>query len=171
MLFRSGGNDGIIPKREIKGGVLTQNERNFLLESEVELSPTAKENVFIQKYYLYLMLTKMSNKLFISFKRINGDGSSARPSYLINNLVKMFNGIRIVDEENIKKIERITNIKSAVSSVSEEICDYIGDELNDEKEKFFRELYSACVRHNVNMTDIINAAIFENKPTDRKSVV
>ena len=171
ILFLIGGNDGIIPKREIKGGVLTQNERNFLLESEVELSPTAKENVFIQKYYLYLMLTKMSNKLFISFKRINGDGSSARPSYLINNLVKMFNGIRIVDEENIKKIERITNIKSAVSSVSEEICDYIGDELNDEKEKFFRELYSACVRHNVNMTDIINAAIFENKPTKIDSAI
>lgn len=168
VLFFIGVNDGLIPKSEVKGGVLTQGERSFLEENNVELSPGARENVFIQKYYLYLMLTKMQDKLYISFKRMNGDGGSARPSYLINNLIKMFSGIKIYDEEKAKGSEiahKITNIKSAKAYVAELIGGYLREEYDGDEETFFRELYAICQRHDMNIEELVKAATYENMPT------
>lgn len=168
VLFFIGVNDGLIPKSEPRGGILTQAERSFLAEGNIELAPTARENAFIQKYYLYLMLTKMSDRLYLSFKRINGDGSSARQSYLINSFIKMFRGIKITDEENTKDVpvtDRITNISTAEAYVSESVYDYIADTMSSADRVIFREVYLACVRENVNFTDVINATIFENNPS------
>ncbi len=167
-LFFIGVNDGLIPKSEVKGGVLTQGERSFLEENDIELSPGARENVFIQKYYLYLMLTKMSEKLYISFKKTNGDGKSERPSYLINTIMHMFKGIKIYDEDNIKCsniADKITNIKSAKSYLAELIGGYLREEYDNEDEAFFRELYSICERYDVKPEELIRAAIYESSPT------
>ena len=167
-LFFIGVNDGLIPKSEVKGGVLTQGERSFLEENDIELSPGARENVFIQKYYLYLMLTKMSEKLYISFKKTNGDGKSERPSYLINTIMHMFKGIKIYDEDNIKCsniADKITNIKSAKSYLAELIGGYLREEYDNEDEAFFRELYSICERYDVKPEELVRAAIYESSPT------
>ncbi len=167
-LFFLGVNDGLIPKSEVKGGVLTQGERSFLEENDIELSPGARENVFIQKYYLYLMLTKMSEKLYISFKKTNGDGKSERPSYLINTIMHMFKGIKIYDEDNIKCsniADKITNIKSAKSYLAELIGGYLREEYDNEDEAFFRELYSICERYDVKPEELVRAAIYESSPT------
>lgn len=167
-LFFIGVNDGLIPKSEVKGGVLTQGERSFLEENDIELSPGAMENVFIQKYYLYLMLTKMSEKLYISFKKTNGDGKSERPSYLINTIMHMFKGIKIYDEDNIKCsniADKITNIKSAKSYLAELIGGYLREEYDNEDEAFFRELYSICERYDVKPEELVRAAIYESSPT------
>ncbi len=167
-LFFIGVNDGLIPKSEVKGGVLTQGERSFLEENDIELSPGARENVFIQKYYLYLMLTKMSEKLYISFKKTNGDGKSERPSYLINTIMHMFKGIKIYDEDNIKCsniADKITNIKSAKSYLAELIGGYLREEYDNEDEAFFRELYSICERYDVKPEELVRAAIYESSST------
>lgn len=168
VLFFIGVNDGLIPKNEVKGGVLTQGERSFLEENDIELSPGVRENVFIQKYYLYLMLTKMQERLYISFKRMNGDGSSARPSYLINNLTKMFKDIKVYDEDNVKGkavVNKITNTKSAKSYVADLIGGYLREEYDADEEKLFRELYAICRRYDMSLEDLVKAATYENTPT------
>ena len=58
--------------------------------SEVALAPTAKENLYTQKFYLYLNLTKPSNQLFLSYSKQGADGEAILPSFLIGNLRKMF---------------------------------------------------------------------------------
>lgn len=179
VLFFIGVNDGLIPKTDQRGGILTQAERSFLAEGKIELAPTARENAFIQKYYLYLILTKMSDKLYLSFKKINGDGSSARQSYLINSFMKMFKGIKVTDEENVSSnsaignsvtnnfvMDRITNIGTAKEYVSESVYDYIADTMSSEDKIIFNEVYTACVRENVDFRDVINATVFENNPSN-----
>ena len=60
ILFFVGVNDGIIPKSANAGGIISEYEREALLEADMELAPGAREQAFIQRFYLYRNLTKPS---------------------------------------------------------------------------------------------------------------
>lgn len=180
VLFLIGANDGLIPKTCGTPGVLTQTERNFLAESGITLSPTARENAFIQKYYLYLVLTKMAKRLYVSFKRSGNDGSSERQSYIITTLMNMFQGItceqqdipafgvRITDEEKetVNALpKKVTNLKTAISYVSRNMFSYISDRIPESEKNVFRELYVFCVRNGIDMTGLIKAASYRLETT------
>lgn len=60
VLFFLGVNDGNIPKNSSKGGIISDMDREFLKESDLELAPSPREQMFIQRFYLYLNLTKPS---------------------------------------------------------------------------------------------------------------
>ena len=97
-LFVLGVNDGIIPSNNGKGGLLSDMDREKLKEFDLELAPTGKEEGFIQKYYLYLMLTKPMEKLVLSYSRVNAEGKGIRPSYLISTMKKIFPNLREEEE-------------------------------------------------------------------------
>ena len=90
MLFLVGANDGIIPQAKERNGILTDLERTFLKEQDVELAPTAREDGFMQRFYLYLMMTKPSDRLWISYADMSSAGKGIRPSSLIGRLQRMF---------------------------------------------------------------------------------
>ena len=90
VLFFVGVNDGIVPMRKDGGSLLSDQEREFFGEHSLELAPTAREDSFQQRFYLYLMMTKPSQKLVLSYSNVGGDGKSRRASYLIAELRKMF---------------------------------------------------------------------------------
>lgn len=52
VLFIVGVNDGIVPKSDNRGGIISQLEREELAKNHMELAPTARERVFIQRFYL-----------------------------------------------------------------------------------------------------------------------
>ncbi len=57
-VFIIGANEGSIPKTHSDGGILTDSERSRLeREAGLSLSPSIKERSFIQRFYMYLMLT------------------------------------------------------------------------------------------------------------------
>ena len=72
VLFFLGVNDGNIPRSASKGGIISDMDREFLKESDLELAPTPRQQMFIQRFYLYLNLTKPSDKLFLSYAKVNG---------------------------------------------------------------------------------------------------
>lgn len=90
VLFVMGVNDGIIPSHGGKPGLLSQNDRTVLKNLNMELSPTVREQGFIQKFYLYLNLTKPSDKLIMTYSLSASDGTALRPSYLIGTIREMF---------------------------------------------------------------------------------
>ena len=172
ILFLIGANDGVIPKSDASGGVLTREERNFLQESGIELSPTARENAFIQRFYLYLVLTKMSEKLLVSFVRSGADGASKRQSYIVTSIASMFKNLNVVDESKAERDslpKSITNIRTTVSYVSKNIYDFISGRLSEEEKRTFCELYTMCVRNGIKMEPILHAAAYslENSRLDR----
>ena len=67
VLFFIGVNDGIIPARREGGSLLTDREREFFGEQDLELAPTAREDSFQQRFYLYLAKTKPSHMLMITW--------------------------------------------------------------------------------------------------------
>ncbi len=164
VLFLIGVNDGLIPKASGRKGILTQAERSFLAVNGVELSPTAREDAFIQKFYLYQMLTKPSEKLFLSYKRISGDGSSCRPSYLIGHICKLFPDIKIWEQEKEEQknpMIKITNQATAYRYVSENIYEYMGGQ----KSEMFHEVYRELAGRETDFNSLMEAACFELQPT------
>ena len=89
VMFLLGASDDAIPKKVENGGILSQLEREQLLEKFV-LAPSDRQRSFRQRFYLYMMLSKPSERLIITAPRMNGDGKAVRNSYLMENIRNMF---------------------------------------------------------------------------------
>lgn len=89
-LFFVGVNDGNIPQKTSKGGIISDIDREYLKGSEQELAPSPRDQMYIQQYYLYLNLTKPSEGLYLSYIGMDAEGAALRPSYLIGMMKKMF---------------------------------------------------------------------------------
>ena len=94
-LFFLGVNEGIVPADTGKGGILTDQEREVLKRNSMELAPTAREEGFMQRFYLYLTMTKPSELLSLSWSTLSSEGKTMRPSSLIGNLRKRFPGVPV----------------------------------------------------------------------------
>lgn len=95
VLFFLGINDGVVPKKNENKSVLSETDRDLLESMDVTLSPTVREKAFVQRFYLYLILTKMSDRLYISYAQKGSDGKALLPSYLIRNIRQMFPRLRL----------------------------------------------------------------------------
>lgn len=69
VLFFVGVNDGKIPREDAAGKILSDLNREDLKASSVALAPTYRENLYTQRFYLYLNMTKPSDKLYLSYSR------------------------------------------------------------------------------------------------------
>lgn len=90
VLFFMGLNDGIIPKSGQKGGIISDIDREFLYSEEWEMAPSPRMQMYIQKMYLYMNMTKPTQQLFLSFSKLDLEGKSIRAAYLIEVLCKLF---------------------------------------------------------------------------------
>lgn len=97
VLFFAGVNDHVIPKRAQNVGLLSESDREFLDEMDVELAPTARASMYIQKFYLYLNLTKPSQRLYLSYAKTSGQGQAQGPAYLISMICRMFPKLSVQD--------------------------------------------------------------------------
>lgn len=100
VLIFIGVNEGIVPKSVNQGGIISQYERDTLESADITLAPGAREQAFIQKFYLYLNMTKPSEKLYLSYSRIDSEGKALRPSYLIRTILRMFPDMSVCEIED-----------------------------------------------------------------------
>ncbi len=141
VLFFSGVNDGIVPARKERGSLLSDRDRDFLGEHHLELAPTAREESFQQRFYLYLMMTKPSKQLILSWCRTGADGKSRRPSFLIGELRTMFPNAALTDQETQADPE-IYSVAEAKQRLSAKLGQYRDGQLEqDEENAQFLELY------------------------------
>lgn len=99
VLFFVGANDTFLPGNLGQGGLLSERDREKFTKQKLSLSPGAKEKTYIQKFYLYMNLTKPSQKLYLSFSKVSSDGKALRPAYLIQDIRRLFPEIPVSDEE------------------------------------------------------------------------
>lgn len=89
-VFLLGVNDTFIPGKTKSGGLLSEFDREQFDKGGVTLSPGAKEKSFIQKFYLYLILTKPTEAVYLTYSKSSSDGKALRPAYLIQDLKRMY---------------------------------------------------------------------------------
>ena len=95
ILFFAGCNDGVIPGNKSKGSLLNEFERELFAENDIELSPTMKDNANLSEFYMYLALTRSSEKVYLSYSKKTGDDKEARPAYIFGKLMRLYEGLEV----------------------------------------------------------------------------
>ena len=135
VLFFVGVNDGIVPMKKNTSGILTDADRSVLKRHRMELAPTSREDGFMQRFYLYLMMTKPKWQLILSYSAFDSAGKSLRPSSLIGDVRRLFPGLEVQDGKKEKR---------SVGSLAvgrEYLIAGLRDYENYRKDEMFLELY------------------------------
>ena len=143
VLFFLGVNDGNIPKNASKGGIISDMDREFLIESGTEMAPSPRQQMYIQRLYLYLNMTKPSERLYLSYAKVNSDGKGIRPSYLIDTVRKLFPQLAVEYPQNRSRLEQIEGRQEGARYLAEELREYADGTLREEERQDFYLMYCA----------------------------
>ena len=150
-LFVCGANDGSLPTVKDAGGLINDREKRELKSIGFNLSDTVREDLYTGRFYLYQVLTKPSNKLFVSLTGMDFDGKTCRPSILINMLKNIFPNIEINNQKETEIYSRFEaeeyltdNLRKlrAKENVDEDFLRYVATFFDKE---FIRKLTSSAM--------------------------
>ena len=167
-LFFVGVNEGNIPKNTESGGILTELDREFFADQGVELAPGPKELMNIQRFYLYLNLTKPSEHLCLSFANSNMKGEAVSPAYLIHTVRRLYPELH---PERAEEPESLIELLETPSTGMDYLLEILGSDTDKYEEPLFQELYSWYLRspEYQELTKKLTDAAFMRKPADRIS--
>ena len=127
-LFFMGVNDGIIPMNNSGSGIISDMEREFLVDNEdnIEMAPTVRSQSYTQRLYLYMLVTRPSENLYISYSKIDEDGKSINPSYFVKTIKKLFP--KLVTEVSDDGLDnRVYNLKSGYYELASKMQEAISN--------------------------------------------
>jgi ATP-dependent helicase/nuclease subunit B len=88
--FIIGVNDGVLPAKMNEDGVLSEEDRESLLQEGFKIAPTNRTKLLDEEFIAYKAFTTPSKKLFISYPIANEEGKALLPSSYIKRLKEMF---------------------------------------------------------------------------------
>lgn len=164
-LFFVGVNEGSIPKNTDGGGILTEMDREFFADQGVELAPGPRELMNMQRFYLYLNLTKPSELLCLSFACANGRGEALSPAFLIGTVRGLFPGLEVLDASGAERsLDRI----EAPGTSLDYFLEGLSQGWREDADPVFQELYSWYLKspeYRTVVRKLVDAA-FSRKPAD-----
>jgi len=140
-LFFLGVNDGNIPKTSSRGGIISDMDREFLRESELELAPSPRQQMYIQRFYLYLNMTKPSERLYLSWSKVNSAGKSIRPAYLVDVVRQLYPNLTVRCPQLCSPLEQIVTRKEGAGYLAEGLREYVEGVLSADREQEFFVIY------------------------------
>lgn len=171
VLFFLGVNDGVIPGNGGNGGLLSDMERQFFMEMGRELAPTPRQKLFEQRLYLYQNMTKPSDKLYLSYSRVDGSGRTALPAYLIRVIQGLFPKLTVekVSEQKAEVLENIATREDGLDDYAQILRTYLGGEADAGREEKLKEtlkVLGLAYREDAVAENIRKAALttYENVP-------
>lgn len=142
-LFFLGVNDGNIPKGASRGGIISDMDREFLRESDLELAPSPRQQMYIQRFYLYLNMTKPSKRLYLSWSKVNSAGKSIRPAYLVDTVRKLFPMLEVGFPQQRSALEQIVTGQEGAGYLARGLREYVEGGLRQQEEREFFTIYQA----------------------------
>ncbi|MBR7088887.1 MAG: exodeoxyribonuclease V subunit gamma [Lachnospiraceae bacterium] len=144
VLFFAGVNDGNIPADTSGKGMISDLDREFLFDKGIELSPTPRQKMYIQRQYLYMNICKPSEELYLSYIRVRSDGKAVRPSYLIPLVKKILPYTSDVFRPEDRPVnERVGTKEDALTELSVMMRDYADSQGTSENRGETFALFSA----------------------------
>jgi ATP-dependent helicase/nuclease subunit B len=160
-LFFLGVNDGIVPKANPGGGILSDAERQLFADHEIELSPTKRQTAYLTEFYLYLNLTKPQNKLYLYYSKLDASGKSIRASYLLGKISKIFPELKIYDADRKLREDELLGTDQGLSYLISVLRDYEG-----EQPKLWKEVYhlyvSGQIKGRISIDRVLQGVFYQN---------
>ena len=163
-------NEGNIPKNTQTGGILSELDRDFFKDQGVELAPGPKELMNMQRFYLYLNLTKPREKLVLSFSDTNAKGEGISPAYLIGSIRALYPKLEIVRVQEGEDGVYPENPEAGLELFLEKLARETSREYEtlEQVDEVFGELYSWYLK-NADYKDTVQKLVqsaFLRKPQD-----
>ena len=151
-LFVLGANDGRLPETEAAGGLLSDFDREILKEKRLTLSPTAREESFFSRYYLYLLFTEPKESLFITYSASDTDGRALLPAAVLQELQDLFPRLRTEKAEENRLLYVSTEAQGLLTLAAglreaEERCRESGSEELDEASQALYQWFTRAGNH------------------------
>jgi ATP-dependent helicase/nuclease subunit B len=112
-LFFAGMNEGVIPRPSDAGGLFTETERKTLAEENIELAISPKSDPAREEFYVYLAMSKPSDKIYLSYS-LTRDDKEASPSYMFNEVLRLCSDLSL-DEVNRNAISDMVGFDNGIS--------------------------------------------------------
>jgi len=104
-LFVMGLGDDVVPAKGGGSTILSEADRELFAGHDITLSPTRKQAILNNEFYMYLCFSKPSEKLLLSYHESNGK-SRIRPAYVISAVIKVFKEVK--DRKIDKKMRELS---------------------------------------------------------------
>lgn len=168
IMFVMGLNDGLIPKNDMSGGILNDREREILMEKKLELAPTAKQNAMMESFYIYLNFTKPSENLYLSYSKVDKNGKSIHPSYLVGRLHKHFP--KLVEGEEEQERRSVFTKEDSVEYVIDGIHKFLDGETDHLWQELFCQMKESEKGKQI-LSTILQGAFYENEESPLSQAV
>ena len=147
-LFFMGVVDGYIPSNAGGGGILSDMDRQYLTElgTGIELAPNPRQQMYIQRLYLYMNLTKPTDRLVLSYSELGNDGKSVRPAYLIPKIMSLYEGMEVERPEDAPFEEQVSCVNDSLDDLAGMMREYSLGILGDKKKTELSTLYEIIGR-------------------------
>lgn len=91
-VFVVGANEGEFPQSVSSSGLLSESDRNILIENKFKLYAYGETLNAQEKYFAYMALSAPSDRLFVSFRNGSADGSE---SIIVSELKNIFPNLEV----------------------------------------------------------------------------
>ncbi|MEG1205614.1 MAG: PD-(D/E)XK nuclease family protein [Angelakisella sp.] len=89
-VFAVGVNEGVFPAKYSPYGVFSDQERERLIESGIELSASRFQRALLERFFLYSTLCGAGERLYISYSAATLSGGQQEPSLIVGQLSGIF---------------------------------------------------------------------------------
>ena len=164
VLFFLGINEGVIPAANDGGGVVNDHQREVLGNYGIDLAPGAKQSAYMEQFYLYLTVSKPTDKLYLSYRMMDAAGNNHRPSYFVERILQIFPKLKVEIQEEAPqtgytKEEALDHMITCLQEI-----DLSDNETKEQEEQmvWMQTLYHA-LKEIEPVTQYIDAKFYTNK--------
>lgn len=159
--FFLGLNQSAVPSKNSDVSLIDDAIRELFANNVKELSQTTIETTLNQRFYIYLALSNPTDKLILSYTKVNGEGDSDEKSPVLIMIEKMFNS---PDDDKIKLAPKKVDLDSfnfydyedLISYAALNMQDMTKYNLKDEDENFVYEFSDEMEKRIVRAKAVLN---------------
>lgn len=118
VVFFVGVNKNEFPLVSVKSGILTDSDRVSLTSVGLEVKPPFEDSVDEERFIAYCAVTAASEKLYLSFKTTNDDGSKGLKSEIIETVLKSVENPTYTVFSQCDALDKVESEESAFSLLS-----------------------------------------------------
>ena len=115
VVFLVGVNKNEFPLVAVKGGILTDADRVCLTNLGLEIKPPYKDSLDEEYFICYCAATAASEKLYLTYRSVDADGSESLPSEIIGTAISSIENVRCISTADLDPVEYVESEDSAFS--------------------------------------------------------
>ena len=118
-LYIIGVNDGVLPSASKEEGILSDNDREILLEKGISLASDTRTKIFEEQFLVYTAFTIAEEYLVVTYPLADFEGKSQRPSIIVHRLKKILPNVK-EESEGFKLInDKYEKISAKLPTLNE----------------------------------------------------